>query len=75
MENILKQIRLSTSQRFRNLLYRFYRAQDDFTRSNRISEFQRTNWLYIGSGSGSTGILHYVQTLYILGLNPRGFTA
>ena len=46
LANILEQIRLSTSQRFRNLLYRFYPRQDDFTAWNRISEFQRTKTLY-----------------------------
>lgn len=46
LENILEQIRLSTSQRIRSVLDRFYRAQDGFLCSNPISEFQRTKPLY-----------------------------
>lgn len=40
MENILEQIRPSTSQWFRFLLNRFYPGQDGFSAWNRISDFQ-----------------------------------
>jgi hypothetical protein len=69
MANSLKQIRLSTSQGFRNLLSRFYRAKDDFYRSNRISKFQRTKYPSSQSRKGSKDKLHCVQMPYILPLN------
>ncbi len=43
LASILKQIRLSQSQSFDTLLYRFYPRKDDFFPWNRISEFQRSN--------------------------------
>jgi hypothetical protein len=41
MANIFEQNRLSQSQGFESLLYRFYPSQDGFLTWNRISEFQR----------------------------------
>lgn len=67
MENSLKQIRPSTSQWVCYLLNRFYRAKDDFYRSNRIPDFQRTKTL-----DSAVGIER--QALYPRA-EPRGFTA
>jgi hypothetical protein len=74
-EKYLEQIRPSQSQWFRNLLSRFYRAQDGFQCSNRISKFQRTKYLYSQSGSGSTENIALRANALYPRPERRGFTA
>ena len=66
---ILKQVRLSQSQRFDTLLDIFYPGKDDFSSWDRISEFQKSNGRKIQSDS------YAVNVLYLGRQWMRSFTA